>query len=132
MGANLMARGATSVVCPMGPGRWNALMTEVRQNGRYTRNESPASSRIGGYQSFYDEVAQVTYYLEPNLTASTWLLFMDLDSIGAGSDIYSSGVDAVRDRLTTVDTMKFNLDVKHQVAVFAPHRCGLLEGLTTL
>lgn len=133
MGSQLQNRGARNVVCPMGPARWSALVQEYRQTyGRVNIADSEAASRVGGKSAIYDDVAQVTYYLEPKLGASTWLLFMDLDSVVAGSSVYSADLAVVRDIITTKDTMKFNFKVKQQIAVFAPHRCGLLEGLTNI
>lgn len=133
MGSNLQNRGAENIVCPVGPARWSALVQEYRQAfGRVNIADSAAASRIGGKSAIYDDVAKVTYYLEPKLGASTWLLFMDLNSITAGSSVFNADLTVFRDQITTKDSMKFNFKVKDQIAVFAPHRCGLLEGLTNL
>jgi hypothetical protein len=132
MGSQLQNRGAQNIVCPMNPARFAALVQEYRQSGRFNISNSNDASKVGGKSSLYDDVAQVTYYMEPKLGASTWLLFIDLNSVTCGSSVYDADMTMFRDQITTKDSMKFNYKVKDQVAVFAPHRCGLLEGLSLL
>jgi hypothetical protein len=130
--AQMIFNGAENVVCPMSIARFNAFKQRIRTTypAQVTNHVSKdLEYALGGTETL--TVGQVTYYLEPTLGASTWLLFLDTRSVAAGSTFKETKFekDRMTDREAAWDVFGY---LKHQLYVVAPNRCGIIEELTSL
>lgn len=131
MGHRLLANGAKSVVSPCSYTRFAALTDFYRTTyGQVFINEQ-VEHMLGGGATIYDKSAQVTYYLEPNLQAATWQMFLNLDAVTAGTTMDNAdlSIDPLAD--TTQDAYRIKLRVKHQIAVHSPWTCGIIGNLAS-
>lgn len=130
--AQMIYNGAEHVVCPMSIARFNAFKQRVRivYPAQLTNQVHPdLEYALGGTETI--TCGQVTYYLEPTLGASTWLLFIDTASLAAGSTYKNTKfeMDRMTDREAAWDIFGY---LKHQLYVIAPNRCGIIEELALL